>query len=59
MNRIARMLPLLVAAAACQESSVVPPAVRPSFAAGAPAACPTTATVTVSGRFLTGHQTPG
>src|SRR2546425_2415477 len=49
MNRITRLFPvLLVVAAGCQDQSAVPTANRPSFAAAGPAACPTTATVTVS-----------
>jgi parallel beta-helix repeat protein len=48
MNRIALVLPLLLAAAACQESNVAPTAARPAFDAAAPAACPTAATITVS-----------
>ena len=49
MNRITRLFPvLLVVAAGCQDQSAVPTAKRPSFAAAGPAACPTTATVTVS-----------
>ena len=48
MHRITRTVPLLAVLAACQDRSVVPTAGRPAFAAAAPAACPTTATVTVS-----------
>src|SRR3989442_6472872 len=48
MNRVTRAVPLLAVLAACQDRSVVPTAGRPAFAAAAPAACPTTATVTVS-----------
>src|SRR5947207_5089825 len=48
MLRITRAVPLLAVLAACQDRSVVPTAGRPAFAAAAPAACPPTATVTVS-----------
>src|SRR2546429_5674279 len=48
MHRITRAVPLLAVLGACQDRSVVPTAGRPAFAAAAPAACPTTATVTVS-----------
>ncbi len=48
MHRITRAVPLLAVLAACQDRSVVPTAGRLAFAAAAPAACPTTATVTVS-----------
>src|SRR5256884_4389241 len=49
MKRLPRAFPLLLAlAAGCQDPSAVPPATRPLFAAAAPSACPTPATVTVS-----------
>ena len=49
MKRLTHAFPLLLAlAAACQDSSAVPTATRPLFAAAAPSACPTPATVTVS-----------
>src|SRR3989442_13047814 len=49
MDRTMQLFPLLlVVAAACQDTSAVPTANRPAFAAAAPAACPTAATVTVS-----------
>src|SRR6184192_1868553 len=49
MNRMTHAVPLFLAlAAACQDQSAVPTAGRPLFAAAAPAACPTPATVTVS-----------
>src|SRR5260221_2868157 len=48
MNRITRAISLLALLAACQDRSVVPTAVRPAFAATAPAACPATPTVIVS-----------
>src|SRR2546429_7170622 len=49
MKRLPRAFPLLLAlAGACQDSSAVPTATRPLFAALAPSACPTPATVTVS-----------
>jgi nitrous oxidase accessory protein NosD len=49
MQRITHVFPVLLAlAAACQEQSAVPTGTRPLFAAAAPAACPTPATVTVS-----------
>src|SRR2546429_6842985 len=49
MKRLPRAFPLLLAlAGACQDSSAVPTATRPLFAAAAPSACPTPATVTVS-----------
>ncbi len=49
MSRVTYAFPLLLAlAAACREQGAVPTAGRPLFAAAAPAACPTPATVTVS-----------
>src|SRR2546430_17341684 len=49
MSRVTYAFPLLLAlAAACRDQSAVPTAGRPLFAAAAPAACPTPATVTVS-----------
>src|SRR2546430_16654709 len=49
MSRVTYASPLLLAlAAACREQGAVPTAGRPLFAAAAPAACPTPATVTVS-----------
>ncbi len=49
MRRVTYAFPLLLAlAAACREQGAVPTAGRPLFAAAAPAACPTPATVTVS-----------
>ena len=48
MNRIALVLPLLLAAAACQESNLAPTAGRPAFTVAATAACPAHATVVVS-----------
>jgi len=49
MKRMTHAVPLFLAlAAACQDQSAVPTAGRPLFAAAAPAACPTPATVTVS-----------
>src|SRR2546427_12316870 len=64
MDRIMQLFPLLlVVAAACQDTSAVPTANRPSFAAAAPAACPTAATVTVSAeaglRAAIAAATPG
>ena len=49
MSRVIYAFPLLLAlAAACREQGAEPTAGRPLFAAAAPAACPTPATVTVS-----------
>src|SRR2546430_5994080 len=49
MKRLTHAFPLLLAlAAGCQDPSAVPTATRPLFAAAAPSACPTPATVTVS-----------
>ena len=48
MNRITRAIPLLALLAACQDRSVVPTALRPAFAAAAPAVCPASPTVVVS-----------
>jgi len=49
MKRVTYAFHLLLAlAAACREQGAVPTAGRPLFAAAAPAACPTPATVTVS-----------
>src|SRR2546430_15425292 len=49
MKRLPHAFPLLLAlAAGCQDPSAVPTATRPLFAALAPSACPTPATVTVS-----------
>jgi nitrous oxidase accessory protein NosD len=63
MNRITRILPVLALVAACQDRGAVPTAGRPAFDATGTAACPATATVSVSDeaglRAAVAAATPG